>query len=123
MAFDPALDPADLILQDSLRVLECIIDRNARIGVTGVAIRLAPDIDLLPVGQAEVDVDLEEAAGPMARSRTFHRDTACGDSVEPLLERRNVTHDRVAQLVGWLYVLKVDMGRRLHRQILKGKLD
>jgi hypothetical protein len=112
------LHPPDFILQDALGVPECIIDRSARIGVTYIGVRFASDIDLLPVRKAEMDMDLEQASVSMMRSWTFHRDPTGDDSIKPLLERRDMPHHVLAQLVVTLNVLEVDLNLSFHQQCL-----
>ena len=71
MSFQIALHAANVLLQNALGVLEGIVDRRMNIGVALVGVRLVADIDLLSIRQGEVDMDLEEAAGPAMLPGSF----------------------------------------------------
>ena len=65
MSFHMALQATNIVLQDAPGVFEGIIDRRMNIGVAFVGVRLLTDVDLHSIRQSEMDMDLEEAAGPV----------------------------------------------------------
>ena len=53
-----ALHAANLILQQPACVLECVVDGKVHVRMALVAGRRAADIDLAPVRQGEMNLDL-----------------------------------------------------------------
>jgi hypothetical protein len=101
MSFRIALHAANVLLQNALGVLESIVDGRMNVGVALVGVRLVADIDLPSIRQREVDMDLEEAAGPVMLPRIFHCHATSGNPAISFLKRRDVPRDlRVQRVLG-----------------------
>jgi hypothetical protein len=88
------------------------------IGVALVGVRLVADIDLLSIRQREVDMDLEEAAGPVMLPRIFHHHATSRNPAISFLKRRHVPRDlRVQRFLG-VHALKIDVQRGFHLCLL-----
>jgi hypothetical protein len=86
---------------DPTALFEGIVDGSMNIGVALVGVRLVADIDLLSIRQGEVDMDLEEAAGPVMLSRIFHHQATGRNPAISFLKRRHVPRDlRVQRFLG-----------------------
>jgi hypothetical protein len=114
MSFHMALHAANVVLQDALGVPKRIIDRRMNVGVALVGVRLVADIDLLSIRQSEVDMDLEETAGPVMLPRNFHRHAAGRNPAVSLLKRRHVPRDLRAQRFLRFHALKINVYRGFH---------
>jgi hypothetical protein len=76
------------------------------------------DIDLLSIWQREVDMDLEEAAGPVMLPRIFHHHATSRNPAISFLKRRHVPRDlRVQRFLG-VHALKIDVQRGFHLWLL-----
>ena len=88
-----ALQATNIVLQDAPGVFEGIIDRRMNIGVAFVGVRLLTDVDLHSIRQSEMDMDLEEAAGPVMLPRIFHHHATSRNPAKSFLKRRHVPRD------------------------------
>jgi hypothetical protein len=118
MSFQIALHAANVLVQNALGVLESIVDRRMNIGVTLIGVRLVAYIDLLSIRQREVDMDLEEAAGPVMLPRIFHYHATARNPAISFLKRRHVPRDLRVQRVLGVHALKIDVQRGFHLWLL-----
>jgi hypothetical protein len=75
-------------------------------------------IDLLSIRQREVDMDLEEAAGPVMLPRIFHYHATARNPAISFLKRRHVPRDLRVQRVLGGHALKIDVQRGFHLWLL-----
>jgi hypothetical protein len=114
MSFQISLHAANVLLQNALGVPEGVVDRRTNIGVALVGVRLVADIDLLSIRQREVDMDLEEAVGPVMLPRIFHRHATGRNPAISFLKRRHVPRDlRVQRFLGG-HASKIDVQCGFH---------
>jgi len=97
MRLDVSLQPAYPILQLSACALESIVYCKVNVRMTFIKMWRLSDIDLLPVGQGEPDMDLVETSGAVMLPRRFEHDATAGDPPEAILKTRDVFKDRRAQ--------------------------
>jgi hypothetical protein len=114
MGLHMALHALNLVVQDALGVLECIVYRRMNIGVALVGIRPVSNIDLFSIRQSELNMDLEKTAGPVMLPRIFHHDSTAGDPAESFFKRGHVPRDLRAQNVLRWHSLKLDVDWSFH---------
>ena len=117
MGLHMALHALNLVVQDALGVLKCIVYRRMNIGVTLVGIRPVSNIDLSSIWQGELDMDLEKTAGPVMLARIFHHDSTAGDPAESFFKLGHVPRDQRAQNVLRWHSLKLDVDRGFHASL------